>query len=184
MSCMPKLDTAIASIGALLFCVALSGCTTALSGAWPARGSGSVSPPASAPKIIVGQKAYINGYTQDIAVWRETGLFSSVEPTSSFVPPLKGVLIVRKCSSYKSQTSGFLGAMFITFSLGLVPDVDWYDVSCEMEFYQNGKKVGGTSLTYNEKYFTGWAFLIFDSDKEKWWKEESRMCSNKLLRTL
>lgn len=185
MSCLPKCHAPFALASAIFFCVALSGCTTALTHSTPTSWSKSVAPPESAPKIILGQKAYVNGYEQDIEVWRETGLFSSVEATSSYVPPIKGVFISRNCTYYK-RSNGFLGgllnAMFVTFSLGLLPDLTFYEEGCEMEFYQNGKKIAVANVSYNERYEKGW--LVSSSETAKWKKEESRMCANRLLRSI
>jgi hypothetical protein len=75
-------------------CLISSGCTT-LSGVTGVI----IAPPKNPPNIIYGQKALIKGYIGDLESWQPTGLFSSIEYTSSRNPPSQGVFVINECNS-------------------------------------------------------------------------------------
>lgn len=174
-----KVGSPVLFVITFLFCISLSGCTSTI-GAWPS-GRESIVPPTAAPKIIYGQNAYVYGYSFDVDVWKATGLFSSVKGTSSLEPPMKGVLIVRKCRADTREVVFPSGLLYI-LTVGLIPAVQMSQSFCDLEFYQNGTMLGSTLFSYHEKHFTGWSAVAYKN--EDIWKQEAQMCANRLLNVI
>lgn len=123
------------------------------------------------PNLPVGQKAYVSGYFDRALAnaWRETNLFSSVEVTTSDVPPASGFYVrtvLVRCWEGNSRT-GAAGTMLQFFTLGLIPDPAIVTTSC---YYYASVFNDGTQLlkerpfTAHFEYLGGWYALAMDED--------------------
>jgi len=137
------------------------------------------------PNILPGQKAYVYGNQFIVNAVAETGLFASVERTSSRQPLPSGVYIsMEQTDSYAGRDSGILGFMFNFFSLGLIPDpaIRANHQSFHVQFYQNGSKLLDKTSEVRELQEAGWVALFVDENKT--WMNEARILVNRMISDL
>lgn len=137
------------------------------------------------PNILPGQKAYVYGSQFIADAVAETGLFASVERTSSRQPLASGFYIsVEETDHYAGWDSGFLGFFMNFMSLGLIPDpgVRTNHQSFHMQVYQNGAQLLNTTREVREVQEAGWVALAVN--EKKTWMNEARLLVNRMISDL
>ena len=137
------------------------------------------------PNILPGQKAYVYGSSYIVSAVTETGLFASVERTSSRQPLPSGVYIsVEQTDHYEGHDSGFMGFFVNFFSLGLIPDpaIRANHQSFHLQMYQNGSRLLDTSAEIREVQEAGW--IILAVNEKETWMNEARLLVNRMISDL
>jgi hypothetical protein len=137
------------------------------------------------PNILPGQKAYVYGSEFIVNAVTETGLFASVERTSSRQPLPSGVYIaIEATDHYAGWDSGFFGSYVNLMTLGLIPDVANRAThqSYRIQFYQNGAQLLNTTREVRELQEAGWIALAVD--EKKTWMNEARLLVNRMISDL
>jgi len=112
-----------------------------------------------------------------LEVWRDTGLFSSVEVTGSRIPTLSGVFIIRDCSL--TQENRYLSQIATLFTLGLFPTYIAQHETCVQQLYQNGKLVVNSNFSFD--FLAKRGFLVSPVNDKTALKKSVQMFANNLL---
>jgi hypothetical protein len=158
-------------ISAVLILSQLVGCTTL----YDLEMSQLAPPPNSPPKIILGQDATIwfpyNELDLEVTeTWRKTGLFKSVTPAKNTTIPLTGTFILTSCdSSYRTDDEFYftlpLVSIMTAFVMPMSKEIN--SVRCETNFYQSGKWINQSSMSYYRIYAGNSWFMALANYPEK-----------------
>ena len=168
----------------ILVCLFLSGCHAfwSVQDASPGFDNRRLTRPSV---ILPNQKAYVYGRGFYVDALRETGLFASVEATSSRQPPATGVYIAFEDGDRYENTrdnSGAMGTLANLMTLGLIPDpsVRAWDATYYISVYQNGAPlIKSKSVQMLQHEMAGWVALGID-EKETW-RGEARLLVSRMI---
>ena len=175
----------IRSLLSLVFvCMVLAGCTAvwSIQDASPGFRERKLSRPAA---ILPGQRAFVFGNGYYVDALRETGLFTSVEGTTSRQPSATGVYIsFEDGDRYESSNanSGAMGTMMNVATLGVIPDpsVRAYNATYYISVYQNGSPLlNRNSVEMVQHVMAGWYALAVD-EKESW-RGEAKLLVERMI---